>query len=62
MPIVKTFPNSPSTIMPIIVPLRVAKGITLDPRDPDPRGMKVIGCDGQVGGIVIEAGSTAPKR
>jgi photosynthetic reaction center H subunit len=40
---------------PIIVPLRVAKGITLDPRDPDPRGMKVIGCDGQVGGTVVEA-------
>jgi photosynthetic reaction center H subunit len=40
---------------PVIVPLRAAKGITIDPRDPDPRGMKVIGCDGQVGGTVVEA-------
>ncbi|WP_184262295.1 photosynthetic reaction center subunit H [Rhodopseudomonas rhenobacensis] len=41
--------------LPVIVPLRAAKGITLDPRDPDPRGMKVVGADGQVGGTVVEA-------
>jgi photosynthetic reaction center H subunit len=41
--------------VPAIVPLRVAKGITLDPRDPDPRGMKVIGADREVGGVVTEA-------
>jgi photosynthetic reaction center H subunit len=41
--------------VPAIVPLRVAKGITLDPRDPDPRGFKVIGADREVGGVVTDA-------
>jgi photosynthetic reaction center H subunit len=41
--------------IPAIVPLRVAKGISLDPRDPDPRGFEVIGADREVGGIVTEA-------
>lgn len=38
--------------IPAIVPLRVDSTITLEPRDPDPRGMPVIGADGQVGGTV----------
>jgi photosynthetic reaction center H subunit len=38
--------------IPAIVPLRVDTTITLEPRDPDPRGMPVIGADGEVGGIV----------
>ncbi len=37
---------------PKIVPLRVATDHVLESRDPDPRGMKVIGADGQVGGTV----------
>jgi photosynthetic reaction center H subunit len=41
--------------VPAIVPLRVAKGMTLDPRDPNPIGMPVVGADGKVGGIVTEA-------
>lgn len=43
--------------LPAIVPLRAAaaKGIMLDPRDADPRGMEVIGADRKVGGIVVEA-------
>jgi photosynthetic reaction center H subunit len=38
--------------IPAIVPLRVATSITIEERDPDPRGMPVIGADGEVGGIV----------
>lgn len=37
---------------PKLVPLRSAEGFYLDPHDPDPRGMEVVGCDGQTGGIV----------
>ena len=37
---------------PKLVPLRSAEGFYLDSTDPDPRGMEVVGCDGQVGGIV----------
>lgn len=40
--------------LPTIAPLRAAKGLFLDPRDPNPVGMSVIGCDGQVGGVVTE--------
>src|ERR1700761_262829 len=40
--------------IPAIVPLRVDSTITLEPRDPDPRGMPVIGADGEVGGVVRE--------
>lgn len=40
--------------VPCIVPLRVTPGITLEARDPDPRGMKVIGCDREIGGIVTD--------
>ncbi len=35
-----------------IAPLRVANDFYLDDRDPDPRGMKVVGADGVVGGTV----------
>ena len=40
--------------IPAIVPLRADTTITLEQRDPDPRGMPVIGADGEVGGIVRE--------
>jgi photosynthetic reaction center H subunit len=39
---------------PRIVPLRVAKDFTVHDKDPDPRGMAVIGCDGAQGGTVKE--------
>jgi photosynthetic reaction center H subunit len=38
--------------IPAIVPLRVDTTITLELRDPDPRGMPVVGADGETGGIV----------
>jgi photosynthetic reaction center H subunit len=37
---------------PKIVPLRVATDFTIEARDPDPRGMEVIGADGKVAGTV----------
>lgn len=37
---------------PSIVPLRVAPGTTIEPNDPDPRGMSVIGADNVVAGTV----------
>lgn len=37
-----------------IVPLRLAPGFFLESRDPDPRGMEVIGGDGKVGGVVSD--------
>lgn len=37
-----------------IVPLRVATDFAVEPRDPDPRGMAVIGADGAVGGTVAD--------
>lgn len=40
--------------IPAIVPLRVASTISIETRDPDPRGMPVIGADGEVGGTVRE--------
>jgi photosynthetic reaction center H subunit len=39
---------------PKIVPLRVAKDFEVDSRDPDPRGMQVVGCDEAVGGVVCD--------
>lgn len=39
---------------PKIVPMRVAKHFTVVDKDPDPRGMPVIGCDGEQGGTVKE--------
>jgi photosynthetic reaction center H subunit len=40
---------------PKIVPLRVAGDFSVEPRDPDPRGMAVIGADGEVAGTVRDA-------
>jgi photosynthetic reaction center H subunit len=40
--------------VPCIVPLRLADGTTLEPRDPDPRGMPVYGADREVGGTVTD--------
>jgi photosynthetic reaction center H subunit len=40
--------------IPCIVPLRLAEGTYLEPRDPDPRGMKVLGADSEVGGVVTD--------
>jgi photosynthetic reaction center H subunit len=40
--------------IPAIVPLRVDTTISIETRDPDPRGMPVIGADGEVGGTVRE--------
>ena len=40
--------------VPCIVPLRLAEGTFLESRDPDPRGMKVLGADSEVGGVVTE--------
>jgi photosynthetic reaction center H subunit len=37
-----------------IVPLRVATNFHIERRDPDPRGMNVIGADGTVGGTVTD--------
>jgi photosynthetic reaction center H subunit len=37
---------------PRIVPMRVATEFWVEERDPDPRGMKVVGADGKVAGIV----------
>lgn len=37
-----------------IVPLRVAAAFHVDARDPDPRGMTVLGADGLIGGTVTD--------
>lgn len=37
---------------PKIVPMRVATEFSVEERDPDPRGMPVIGADGEQGGVV----------
>ncbi len=39
---------------PKIVPLRVAEGFSLASQDADPRGFKVVGGDGVVGGVVSD--------
>jgi photosynthetic reaction center H subunit len=41
--------------LPKVVPLRVATAYSLDPKDPDPRGMKVVGADGVSPGVVSDA-------
>jgi photosynthetic reaction center H subunit len=38
----------------MIVPLRVAKDFSVEPEDPDPRGMAVIGADGVTAGKVAD--------
>lgn len=40
--------------VPCIVPLRLAEGTFLEPRDPDPRGMTVIGADREIAGVVTD--------
>jgi photosynthetic reaction center H subunit len=40
--------------VPCIVPLRLAEGTYLEPRDPDPRGMTVIGADSEIAGVVTD--------
>ena len=40
--------------IPCIVPLRLAEGTYLEARDPDPRGMRVLGADSEVGGVVTD--------
>lgn len=39
---------------PRLVPLRVAQEYTVAAGDPDPRGMQVVGADGEVGGSVVD--------
>jgi photosynthetic reaction center H subunit len=39
---------------PKVRPLRAAPGFSLEPRDPDPRGMAVIGADGKQAGVCRE--------
>jgi photosynthetic reaction center H subunit len=40
--------------VPCIVPMRLAEGTYLEARDPDPRGMRVLGADDETGGIVTD--------
>lgn len=40
--------------IPAIVPLRVTPATTLSDRDPDPRGMPVIGADREIGGTCVD--------
>jgi photosynthetic reaction center H subunit len=40
--------------LPRIVPLRADPAFALNPRDPDPRGMRVIGADGGIAGSVVD--------
>ncbi len=37
-----------------IVPLRLAPGYHIEPRDPDPRGLPVKACDGRVAGTILD--------
>jgi photosynthetic reaction center H subunit len=47
-------PDLTHTGAPRIVPMRVARDFFVEPRDPDPRGMPVVGADGAVGGTVCD--------
>jgi photosynthetic reaction center H subunit len=38
--------------VPSVVPMRVLPGTSIEPNDPDPRGMPVVGADGHVAGTV----------
>jgi photosynthetic reaction center H subunit len=40
--------------IPCIVPMRLAEGTYLESRDPDPRGMIVMGADSEPGGVVTD--------
>jgi photosynthetic reaction center H subunit len=48
------FPDLTLDDQPRIVPLRAAPGFSVASQDPDPRGMTVVGADGQAGGTVTE--------
>lgn len=48
----RDIPDAAVNGTPKLVPLRKAAGWHIEERDPDPRGMQVIGCDGKVGGTV----------
>lgn len=48
------FPDITVAGTPRIVPLRVASDYMVTSRDPDPRGMPVIGCDGVAGGTAVD--------
>jgi len=37
-----------------IVPMRLAPGYHIEPRDPDPRGLPVRACDGRVAGTILD--------
>jgi len=37
-----------------IVPMRLAPGYHIEPRDPDPRGLPVRACDGRVAGTIVD--------
>lgn len=39
---------------PKIVPMRVAPNFYVEPRDPDPRGMTMLGTDGQAAGQIVD--------
>jgi photosynthetic reaction center H subunit len=39
---------------PKIVPMRVAQNFYVEPRDPDPRGMLMIGADGAAAGTIVD--------
>lgn len=41
-------------LQPRLLPLRAVPAYTIDPQDPDPRGLPVIGADGTVGGEVVD--------
>lgn len=47
---------------PKIVPMRIAEGFHVDHDDPDPRGMDVVGADGEVGGVVKEIWVDTPEH
>jgi photosynthetic reaction center H subunit len=47
-------PDLTDTGEPRVRPLRMAKHFKIVDKDPDPRGMPVIGCDGKQGGICKE--------
>jgi photosynthetic reaction center H subunit len=48
------FPDQTYEGIDKIVPLRIAAGFGVAPKDTDPRGLDVIGADGKVGGQVID--------
>ncbi len=39
---------------PKLVPMRAAPGFYVDPKDPNPIGMTVVGADGETGGVVCD--------